>query len=712
MTCADIIRGNSALQENFAQLQVPSPLETTANGDGPQENGVPKVYVIDGLLDLTLCVHSLQAFDIRMAACECLKAYFYNHVGIREHFLRRAIDGHQSEIVESANVLTTLLRSPTEDLTVDPYRYWFAACIMLHLIFENATTKDLARKVTEGNEEEGEEVVTSIQIITSHLVASLSRSDDERITIGYLMLLLCWLFEDLDGVNDLLEEGSNVQRLIQTVVKNTSSETLVQGLCAMLLGVVYEFSTKDSPVPRGTLQTLLMTNMGRDRYIDKMGRLRAHPFVRDFEMIPQKLDPSTGKLPEVYFDSMFVEFFKDNFSRILRAIDRDPGMEVSVITNGVQKGISRELVDSLRTQLDEKENALQECQASLAHLEQQLGQERADSRRLKETTSVDFIRLKALNESLQRNHEDEIRQLREQHGVLEAELQKHVETARKEAATEIERLQKKADAELQAKIEGYETQLRSKEEAYQTQLRSTEEDYKTQLRNKEEEYQTQLKLKDEQHQKDTEEVRKQTEEGRRRRQSEADRSTRRAEAEKADLKATISRLEVDLMKARRSCDFGRHTDLGANGRCRRTRARPKRHRRLRKPRSEQKRRRLSCKRRSSSLRPKPKRYIIIDVWLWGDDCTNIWQADELVQQKEKEKESTQGELDDMLMLFADAEEKVSKYKEKLKELGQTISDDEDEDAEGEDDEGEDNEVVEEGEEGEKKSGDDQNSDVE
>lgn len=37
----------------------------------------------------------------------------------------------------------------------------------------------------------------------------------------------------------------------------------------------------------------------------------------------------------------------------------------------------------------------------------------------------------------------------------------------------------------------------------------------------------------------------------------------------------------------------------------------------------------------------------------------------------------------MLMLFADAEEKVNKYKEKLKALGETISDDEDD---GEDDE--------------------------
>lgn len=91
------------------------------------------------------------------------------------------------------------------------------------------------------------------------------------------------------------------------------------------------------------------------------------------------------------------------------------------------------------------------------------------------------------------------------------------------------------------------------------------------------------------------------------------------------------------------------------------------------------------------------------------------QTDELIQQKEKDKESTQGELDDMLMLFADAEEKVNKYKEKLQALGETISDDEDgdDDEDDEDDEEEEQEEEEEAEEGseEKKKGDGQDGEV-
>ncbi len=82
----NIIRGNSALQESFAQLQVPSPLEDKTGGSRDKTNGITTVYVIDGLLDMTLSVHSVQSFDVRMAACDCLKAYFANHRDVRLHF--------------------------------------------------------------------------------------------------------------------------------------------------------------------------------------------------------------------------------------------------------------------------------------------------------------------------------------------------------------------------------------------------------------------------------------------------------------------------------------------------------------------------------------------------------------------------------------------------------------------------------------------------
>ncbi len=49
--------------------------------------------------------------------------------------------------------------------------------------------------------------------------------------------------------------------------------------------------------------------------------------------------------------------------------------------------------------------------------------------------------------------------------------------------------------------------------------------------------------------------------------------------------------------------------------------------------------------------------------------------------KEKEKQAIQGELDDLLMVFGDLEDKVTRYKNRLKGLGQNVSDAEEDDEE-------------------------------
>ncbi|KAJ2985409.1 hypothetical protein NUW58_g5544 [Xylaria curta] len=602
-TCADTIRGNARLQENFAQLQVPSVLETApaTNGQTGKSNGTPPIYVIDGLLDLVLSVPSIQAFDLRIAACQCIKAYFFNHPEVRMHFLRRAIEGHASGVDETANVLTTLLRPIGTSTANDPYRHWFAATIVFHLVFESPEGKTLAMSVTEGDAENGEEVVTSIQTITAHLIAALGRGDDDRVSIGYLMLLIGWLFEDMDGVNDFLGEGSNIHALAQEVVRHPPSSVLVQGLCAMILGVIYEFSTKDSPIPRSTLHSAIMSRVGREKYIDALNKLRGDSLLRDFEVTPQKADGS-GNLPDVYFDATFVEFFKDNYSRIARAIDRDPGLEISVVTNGVQKGISRELVDSLRSQLEEKEQALQTAFSDVASLNGKLGQEQADHRRSKEASVAELSRIKSINEAIQHRHEDELKKLEAQQQTQIGVHKKQLEAAQKEAATAAESLRVEhnaKEAELQRQIE---------------YVRKTAE-------------------------------------------AEAARVQRRAEAEMADLRATISRLEVDLMKANKA----KTQEVEAA--------------------REKLNSKLSAE--ESKLKSAEKRLTDLGEQLSTKE-TELSEARTRLKEKEEQHSSTQTELDDLLMVFGDLEEKVEKYKKRLKDLGEVISDAEEEDDDDDD----------------------------
>ncbi|EQB45594.1 hypothetical protein CGLO_15514 [Colletotrichum gloeosporioides Cg-14] len=635
-TCADIIKGNASLQEGFAQLQVPSPLDSHIPVEVSQAKSAFQVYVIDGLLDLALSIEDTEAFDLRLAASDCLKAYFYSHADIRLHFLRRAIEGHKTGADETANVLTVLLRPSPNTNTTNPYRSWFAATIMFHLVFENPEAKSLAMAVTEGDAESGEEVVTSIQIVAAHLISGLNREGDSRVVVGYLMLLLGWLFEDLDAVNDFLGEGSNTQSIIQAINHPYPSGEVVQGLCAMLLGVLYEFSTKDSPIPRTDLHSILVSRMGRERYIDKLSKLRSNPLVRDFEVIPQTLGNSgSGKLPDVYFDATFVEFFKDNYSRILRGIDRDPELEISVVSNGVQKGVSRELVDSLRSQLAEKDQALQEAQR----------QHDAELRTLQN-------RITALQEEHQEQMDQARRQIESQVAALEKEHKRQLADVQNQAegrVSALEREHKKQMAEIQIKTDRRIATLDQERKAI-------DQRQKEEMDRIQKEIKAQVAARSEEHRKQLEHARKTAE-------NDAERIRHRAEADMADLKATISRLEVDLMKAKKN-----KTQEMQAFRDDSTRKLQEQEGLIRKAESR-------GKQLENELRETREKAI---------------QREAAVRKAEEDKQATQNELDDLLMVFGDLEDKVAKYKAQLKALGEAVSDgeeeEEDSDEEDEDDE--------------------------
>ena len=268
-----------------------------------------RVNVLQALLDLALLASSsIQYFNLRMSATDCIKAYLYGHVQIRLFFLRRAIEGHMSNSYEADNILTILMEDP-DMRGADPYRPWIASVLLFHLLYEDFDAKNAAMAVKDGDAETGEEVVTCIQTFTGNLISGERKGQDERISIGYLMILCGWLYEDHDAVNDFLGEGSNVQSIVQMVIQDSPAQFLVQGLCAFLLGIVYEFSTKDSPIPRETLHQLLTTSLGREQYSDRITKLREHPVIRDFEVLPQNLSSSLpSALHEEYLDRTFVDF--------------------------------------------------------------------------------------------------------------------------------------------------------------------------------------------------------------------------------------------------------------------------------------------------------------------------------------------------------------------------------------------------------------------
>ena len=498
VTSADLIRSNGNLQEGFAQRDVLSPrqeiVQVNGHANGPASRST--INVISGLLDLALAPSSNYAFDVRISACECLKAYLCGHAAIRLHFLRRAIEGHTSDQIEADNIITILLDDPESSRGADPYRSWISAILLFHLLYEDFDAKNLAMSVAEGNAENGEEVITCIQTLASNLISGEQKDDDSRVSIGYLTILCGWLYEDHDAVNDFLGEGSNIQSIVQLIIRNSQSRVLASGLCAFLLGIIYEFSTKDSPIPRATLHQILITGLGREIYVDRITKLREHTVVRDFEVLPQGFASSLpGGLPEVYFDRTFMDFLKDNFSRVIRAIDRPPGIEVAVVANGVQKGVSRELVDSLKSQVDAAEQTIQKLEADKLTLERKLGQEQADHRKAKDSATVELSRIKNINEALQRNHEEDMQVIAKKYQQTQAatqrtheesmqSLQKEMQRGREAADADATRLRTRTDAEiddLKVTVRRLRDELEKSSTEHAQDLHIAHEDYSTKI---------------------------------------------------------------------------------------------------------------------------------------------------------------------------------------------------------------------------------------
>lgn len=590
--------------------------------DHDQVNGDARVYIIDALLDIALSTPTVALFDLRYAASECIQAYFYNHTPIRRHFLQRAIDGHTSGEDETSNVMTILIQGSRSEGATDSYRAWFAAELCQQLIFDDAEAKDMVKAISEGDADKGEEVVTCVQAVTGNLVEALQAEDNDRVLAAYFMVLCVWLFDDADAVNDLLTEGSTVQSLVRSCSSDGRGKELSQGLSAFLLGILYEFSSKDSPIPRRKLQPLLISSLGREHYIAKITRLRESSLMRDFEVTPQNLTSAEpGALPEVYFDQLFVNFLKDNFSRLVRAIDRDPGIEVARVTEGVD----RDLVDSLQSQIKDKSEALDKSQAELLDLKGKIGQEQADSRRSQETFNAELARIKNINESLQQGHDQDTEDLKKSHNADRQSLTASHRQRLEEVEGRLRAAQDDSDRRAVSLEEQHNKNVQQLEEQHRKQLEESEA--KTQaeinrLNNKIQELESQSTKSN-----DSTDKLRQLNEMLTKRVKERD---TQLDAKQRDIQALEEDIEAHIVRARNLEDQVK--DLKGQ-----------------------------IKSLESRVQESSKGQTELQVQL---------------NAKEDARSAAQTELDDLLMILGDMEEKRKGDKKKIKELGGSTSDDE------------------------------------
>lgn len=269
-------------------------------------------------------------------------------------------------------IMSGLLDFPSSEAPFDPYRPLFSCLLLAHLIRNSEHGKKLAREISfpsgdadEAVAEDDDDRVSLLQLIVGNLMMASREQTDAanraakeghgsgeeedwtRVIVGYLVLLSTWLWDSPKSVREFLSESANLQvvsvvevrvlhsttdltpQLIGPITQPTGIDPLVQGLCAFLLGVCYEFNREPGEITRATLHPILHSRIGPDQFVSRMARLREDPRFRAVQpdafdtegedataAVQSEDNEDTEEGLELWFDWAFVDFWKNHYCKL------------------------------------------------------------------------------------------------------------------------------------------------------------------------------------------------------------------------------------------------------------------------------------------------------------------------------------------------------------------------------------------------------------
>lgn len=200
-----------------------------------------------------------------------------------------------------------------------------------------------------------------------------------RVMVGYLMVLSVWMWESPRSVKEFLSEGSNLQVLIEPITQASGVDSVVQGLSAFLLGIIYEYNREPGTVTRATMHPLLQSRVGPDVFANRILRLREDVRFKNvgpdvLEMVDDEdANPSEDG---IWFDWPFVEYLKNNYLSVQRSILLDPGASDLSRSKGGDSTESLELIANLRTAVSEQKRENDELRQRLLDMSGEQEEER------------------------------------------------------------------------------------------------------------------------------------------------------------------------------------------------------------------------------------------------------------------------------------------------------------------------------------------------
>ncbi|XP_007438224.1 general vesicular transport factor p115 isoform X3 [Python bivittatus] len=293
-TVSEVIRGSQINQDYFASVNAPS--------------NPPRPAIVVLLMSM---VNERQPFVLRCAVLYCFQCFLYkNQKGqgeIVSTLLPSTIDATGNS-VSAGQLLCGGLFS------TDSLSNWCAAVALAHALQENATLKEQLLRVQLATSI-GNPPVSLLQQCTN----ILSQGSKVQTRVGLLMLLCTWLSNCPIAVTHFLHNPANIPFLTGQIAENLGEEEqLVQGLCALLLGIsIYYNDNSLENYKKEKLKQLIEKRIGKENFIEKLGFISKHEF---YSRAAQKPQPSFSSPDHMMFDHEFTKLVKELEGVITKAV--------------------------------------------------------------------------------------------------------------------------------------------------------------------------------------------------------------------------------------------------------------------------------------------------------------------------------------------------------------------------------------------------------
>lgn len=465
-TVSEVIRGSQINQDYFASVNAPS--------------NPPRPAIVVLLMSM---VNERQPFVLRCAVLYCFQCFLYKNQKGQAEIVATLLPSTIDATSLSAGQLLCGGLFSTDSLS-----NWCAAVALAHALLENSTQKEQLLRVQLATSI-GNPPVSLLQQCTNILSQGDKinrRGSKVQTRVGLLMLLCTWLSSCPIAVTHFLHNAANVPFLTAQISENLGEEEqLVQGLCALLLGICIYYN--DNSLENNTkekLKQLIEKRLGKEIFIEKLSFINKHEC---YSKAAQKPQPTFSNPDHMMFDHEFTKLVKELEAVIIKAVYKSS--EEDKKEEEVKKSLEqhdniishyKNVIREQDTQLEELKQSVSSLQAKNEQLQTTVSQQLAQIQQHKDQYNVLKVQLgkdnqhhNAHNSSAQVNGfqpeevsrlKEEIEELKKQQDLLKGELSEKntlIQNLSSQAGSQTEQATGGSEqvSELQKEIETLRSQL-------------------------------------------------------------------------------------------------------------------------------------------------------------------------------------------------------------------------------------------------------------